>query len=57
MGHKPTAKYTLPEFDPRTFNKDVPMLEPEGTELDSQEQEVSEIYQGRVGDFSLSRHS
>ncbi|TRY61561.1 hypothetical protein TCAL_05698, partial [Tigriopus californicus] len=40
LGQKPTKKYNLPEFDPKSVDPKAPLLEPKSTELTSETQEV-----------------
>jgi bifunctional polynucleotide phosphatase/kinase len=47
LGHKATAKFAMPEFDPRTIRKDTPLLEPSSAKLASDKQEVSKKHLGK----------
>lgn len=40
LGQKPTTKFNLPEFDPKSVDPNAPLLEPKSTELTSKSQEV-----------------
>ena len=33
LGQKATAKFDLPEFNPKSVDRDTPLLEPKGTKL------------------------
>eukprot|EP00095_Tigriopus_kingsejongensis_P001907 maker-scaffold726_size105808-snap-gene-0.22 protein:Tk01907 transcript:maker-scaffold726_size105808-snap-gene-0.22-mRNA-1 annotation:"bifunctional polynucleotide phosphatase kinase" len=40
LGHKPTSKFALPEFDPQSVDVNAPLLDPESSPLKSKSQEV-----------------
>ena len=41
MGQKATSKFDLPEFDPKSVNRDTPLLEQKGVRLIGDAPEVS----------------